>query len=138
MNLLVYFDSNKDILQIIDKFRKDYSAEIYKIETIDKISFMTKLKNNSVSIKKCNLNLTKYDNIILISSLWHNEVPSPVIRFLEQSVGKIKNIVYVLYNNNKDDKPDCFNKMDRILNLKRIKSYFVTLDKKNIRVRVYQ
>ena len=138
MNLIVYYNDNKDVLQIVDKFRKDYNAEIYKIETIDKINFMTKIKNSHVSIKKCNLNLLKYDNIILISSMWHNNVPSPVIRFLEQSVGKINNIIYVLYNDNKDDKPKCFDNMDRILNLRRKKSYYVTLNKNDIKVRVYQ
>ena len=100
MNLVVYYDNSKDILQIVEKFRKDYNASVYKIETIDKVTFFTKLKNEKVSIKRCNLNLLKFDNIILISSLWHNELPSPIIRFLEQSAGKVKNITYVLYNKN--------------------------------------
>lgn len=138
MNLVVYYDSNKDILQIVEKFRKDYNANVYKIETIDKVNFITKLKNSKVAIKRCNLNLSRFDNIILISSMWNNEVPSPVIRFLEQLTGKVKNIIYVLYNNNKEDKPECFDKMDKILNLRRMKSYFVTLNKKDINVRVYQ
>ena len=138
MNLVVYLENNKSILNIVEKFRKDYNAEVYKIETLDSINFFTKLKNKSVAIKRCNLNLLKYENIILVSSLWHNEVPSPVKRFLEQTTGKIKNIIYVLYNNNKDDKPGEFDKMDRILNLRRKKSYFVTLNKNEINVRVYQ
>ena len=138
MNLVVYYDNSKDILQIVEKFRKDYNASVYKIETLDNVNFFTKLKNEKVSIKRCNLNLLKFDNIILISSLWHNELPSPIIRFLEQSAGKVKNITYVLYNKNKDDKPSEFDKMDKILNLRRNKSYFVTLNKKEINVRVYQ
>lgn len=138
MNLVVYFDNNKSILNIVEKFRIDYNAEVYKIETLSKINFITKLKNEVVPIKRCNLNLINYDNIILVSSLWHNEIPSPVKRFLEQSAGRIKNIIYVLYNNNKDDKPNEFDKMDKILNLRRKKSYFVTLNKKEINIRVYQ
>lgn len=138
MNLIVYFGDDKNILNIVEKFRKEYNAEVYKIETTSPISFFTKLKNETVSIKRCNLNLFQYNEIILISLLWHNQIPSPVIRFLEQSTGLIKRVTYVLYNNNKDDKPKEFDKMDRILNLRRNKSYFVTLNKKEINVRVYQ
>ena len=76
--------------------------------------------------------------IILISNLWFNKIPNPVIRFLEINTGNINNIVYVLYNDNKEDHPEEFDKMDKILNLRRDKSYFVSLDKKDIHVRVYQ
>ena len=138
MTLIVYFEKSREILNIVAKYQKDFSAEVYKIETTSPIGFMTKLKNQMVDIKRCNLNLQGYDNIILISSLWHNEVPTPIIRFLEQSTGRIRNITYVLYNHNKEDKPDEFDKMDRILNLKRNKSFFVTINKKEINVRVYQ
>ncbi|MBQ8892662.1 MAG: hypothetical protein IJ068_07365 [Bacilli bacterium] len=138
MTLIIYFDKCRDILNIVSKYQKEEEASVYQIETIEPVSFLAKLKNETVNIKKCNLNLLNYDKIILISSLWHNEVPSPVIRFLEQSTGKIRNITYVLYNKNGEDKPDEFDKMDRILNLRRNKSFFVTLNKKTINVRVYQ
>ena len=138
MTLVVYFDRSSAILNIVNKYQKEFEASVYQIEPTESITFFTKLKNEKVNIKKCNLNLMSYDKIILISSLWHNEVPSPVIRFLEQNVGKIKSITYVLYNNNKEDKPLEFDKMDRILNLKRDKSFFVTINRKEINVRVYQ
>ena len=138
MNLVVYFDNSEDVLRIVSKYIKDYSADVYKIETNEKINFLTKYKNNISTIKRCNLNLIKYDEIIIVSPLWHNELPSPVIRFLEQMTGRIKNVTYVLYNYNKEDKPKEFEKMDRILNLKRKKSFFVTLNKKEINFRVYQ
>ena len=138
MNLVIYFDNSKDILNIVEKFRKENKADVYKIETIYKVDFLTKLKNEKVAIERCNINLLNYNNIFLISPMWHNEVPGPVMRFLEQSVGKIRNITYVLYNNNKEDKPKEFDKMDRILNLRRTKSYFVTINRKEINVRVYQ
>ena len=70
--------------------------------------------------------------------MWHDVVPSPVIRFLEQAVGKVKKVTYILYNNNKEDKPNEFDKMDKILNLKRFKSFFVSLNNKSIKVRFYQ
>lgn len=57
---------------------------------------MQKLKGENVSIKRCNLNLLSYQNIILISPLWFDKVPIPVIRFLEQATGHINNIIYVL------------------------------------------
>ena len=138
MNLVIYYEKKKDILNIVNKFKIDYNADVYQIETLESVGFLTKIKNNPVSIKRCNINLLNYNTIILISSLWHNKVPSPVIRFLEQSTGKIKNIIYILYNNNQEDKPKEFDKMDKILNLRRNKSYFVSLDKKEIHVRVYQ
>ncbi|MBR3660940.1 MAG: hypothetical protein IKN63_03440 [Bacilli bacterium] len=138
MNLIIYYGNSKDILNIVEKYKKDYNASIYEIETINPVGFFTKLKNEMVSIKRCPLNIGEFDNIILISELWYDKVPSPVIRFLEQMTGRIKNIMYVLYNKNKDDKPKEFDKMDKILNLRRLKSFFVTLDKKEIRVRVYQ
>lgn len=138
MNLIVYFGHNKDILKIVSKFKKDYEASIYEIETITPITFFTKYKNQNIEIKRCNLNLNVYDTVIIVSEMWRDEVPSPVIRFLEQSTGKIKKSIYILYNNNKEDKPKEFDKMDKILNLKRIKSFFVTLNKKDIHVRVYQ
>jgi len=138
MNLVVYYGKTKDILNIVSKFKKENDASLYEIETTTPVSFITKFKNERVSIKRCNLNLSAYDNIILVSGLWHDVVPSPVIRFLEQSTGRIKKITYVLYNNNREDKPLEFDKMDRILNLRRYKSFFVTLYKKEIHVRVYQ
>ena len=138
MNLIVYYSKDKDIFKIVSKYQNDYQANVYEIETLDKINYLTKFFNNKVNIKKCQLNLLKYDNIILISPLWFNKVPSPVIRFLEQATGRINNIIYVLYNNNKNDKAREFDKMDKILNLRRNKSYFVSLNKKEINVRVYQ
>lgn len=138
MNLVIYYGRSKDILNIVSKFKKDYNASLYEIETLTPVNFITKLKNESVSIKRCPLNLGEFDNIVLVSELWHDKVPNPVIRFLEQMAGRIKNITYVLYNNNKEDKPLEFDKMDKILNLRRSKSFFVTLYKKEIHVRVYQ
>ena len=138
MTLIIYFDRCKDILNIVSKYQKEYDASVYQIETVTPISFLSKFKNETVNIKKCTLNLLDYNKIILISTLWHNEVPSPVIRFLEQSTGKIRDITYVLYNKNGEDKPNEFDKMDSILNLRRNKSFFVTLNKKTINVRVYQ
>ena len=138
MNLIIYYGNSRDILNIVAKYKKDYNASVYEIETIAPVGFFAKLKNERVSIKRCPLNIEEFSNIILISELWHDKVPSPVIRFLEQATGRIRNITYVLYNNNKDDKPLEFDKMDKILNLRRLKSFFVTLDKKEIRVRVYQ
>lgn len=137
-NLIVYYSKNKDILKIVNKFIDLYNATTYEIETIEKVSFMQKLKGENVSIKRCNLNLLSYQNIILISPLWFDKVPTPVIRFLEQATGHINNIIYVLYNNNKEDHAKEFDKMDKILNLRRDKSYFVSINKKDIHVRVYQ
>ena len=138
MNLVVFFSRKKDILRIVSQYKKEYNADIYEIESTENIGFLTKVTNSNVSIKKCNINLNKYENVILISSLWFNKVPSPVIRFLEQATGHINNIIYVLYNNNKEDKALEFDKMDKILNLRRKKSYFVSLDKNEIHLRVYQ
>lgn len=137
-NLIVYYSKNKDILKIVNKFIDLYNATTYEIETLEKVSFMQKLKGKNVSIKRCNLNLLNYQNIILISPLWFDKVPTPVIRFLEQATGHINNIIYVLYNNNKEDHAKEFDKMDKILNLRRSKSYFVSINKKDIHVRVYQ
>lgn len=137
-NLIVYYSKNKDILKIVKKFIDLYNATTYEIETLEKVSFMQKLKGENVSIKRCNLNLLNYQNIILISPLWFDKVPTPVIRFLEQATGHINNIIYVLYNNNKEDHAKEFDKMDKILNLRRDKSYFVSINKKDIHVRVYQ
>ena len=138
MNLVVYYSKDKDVLKIVSKYQKDYNASVYEIETIENINFLTKLTNKRINIKKCPFNLLKFENIILISPLWFNKVPNPVIRFLEQATGHINNIIYVLYNNNKEDKPSEFDKVDKILNLRRDKSYFVKLNKKEINVRVYQ
>ena len=137
-NLIVYYSKNKDILKIVNKFIDLYNATTYEIETLEKVSFIKKLKGENVNIKRCNLNLLSYQNIILISPLWFDKVPTPVIRFLEQATGHINNIIYVLYNNNKEDHAKEFDKMDKILNLRRDKSYFVSINKKDIHVRVYQ
>ena len=69
-NLIVYYSKNKDILKIVNKFIDLYNATTYEIETLEKVSFMQKLKGENVSIKRCNLNLLSYQNIILISPLW--------------------------------------------------------------------
>lgn len=142
MNLIVYYGQNKNILKIVSKYKELYKANTYQIETINNISFIDKLKStylgSKLNIKRNNINLHEYKNIILISNLWFNKIPNPVIRFLEINTGNINNIIYVLYNNNKEDHEEEFNKMDKILNLRRDKSYFVSLNKKDIHVRVYQ
>lgn len=137
-NLVVFYEKNKDILKIVAKYKEMYNASIYEIQTTSNVGFLTKLKGDNVSIKRCPLNLKNYQNIILISPLWFNKVPVPVIRFLEQATGKINNIIYVLYNDNKEDHAKEFDKMDKIINLRRDKSYFVSVHKKDIHVRVYQ
>ena len=141
-NLVVYFSKNKDILKIVSKYKNLYSASSYEIEPKENLDFFKKVSSvylgSKISIKRCNLNLMNYENIILISPLWFNKIPNPVIRFLEQSTGKIKNINYILYNDNKKDCPSEFDKMDKILNLRRDKSYFVKVNKDDIHVRVYQ
>lgn len=140
-NLVIFFSRNKEILKIVSKYKEIYNASVYEIETTNNINFFNKLTStflsNSINIKKCNLNLSNYQNIILISPLWFNKIPSPVIRFLEMQTGKINNIIYVLFSKSLDN-PSEFDKMDKILNLRRDKSYFVSLDKNDIHVRVYQ
>lgn len=141
-NLIVYYGSDKNILKIVGKYKEMYNASVYKIKTLNNVSFIDKLKSSYngkvIEIERCNLNLLNYQNIILISPLWYDKVPSPVTRFLEIEAGRINNIIYLLYNENKDDKPKEFDKMDKILNLRRDKSYFVTVNKNDIHVRVYQ
>ena len=138
MNLIIYYSKEKDILKIVSQYKNTYNADTYEIETSNDVNFMTKFTNSNVPIKKCNINLKQYDNIILISPLWFNKVPSPVIRFLEQATGHINNIIYVLYNYNKNDQPKEFTKMDKILNMRRAKAYFVRINKKEINFRNYQ
>ncbi len=139
-NLVIFYDKNNDVITLVNNYKKEYQANVYQIETENKYGFFDKLSNDKskVKLKRCNLDLKRYSNIILITNLWHDQVPAPVLRFLEQQTGNINNIIYILYNKNKEDKPSEFEKMDKILNLRRDKSYFVTLDKKNINVRVYQ
>ncbi len=138
MNLIIFYDHSKDILDIVNKYRKVYNASTYEIKTLERISLKEKIFNTKVNVDRCNLNLLNYETIILISPLWFNKIPAPVIKFLEESTGKINNIIYLLYNYNKKDYPKEFEKLDRILNLRREKSYFVSLSKKEIHVRVYQ
>lgn len=142
MNLIIYYGKNRNILKIVSKYKDTYKANIYQIETTSSISFLDKFRStyldSNINIKKCNLNLKEYNNIILICPLWFNKIPKPVIRFLEMQTGKINNIIYILYNNNKEDHPREFDRMDKILNLRRDKSYFVSVNKKDIHVRVYQ
>ena len=141
-NLIVYYGNDRNILKIVAKYKKMYNASVYKIKTVNSVSFFDKIKSSYhgkvIEIERCNLNLLNYQNIILISPLWYDKVPSPVTRFLEIEAGRINNIIYLLYNNNKEDRQEEFEKMDKILNLRREKSYFVTVNKKDIQVRVYQ
>ncbi len=139
-NLIIFYDKNRNISRIVANYRKEYQARVFEILTENTYSFFDKISNDKskVRLRNYSINLSNYDNVILITNLWHDQVPAPVLRFLEQQTGKIKNIIYVLYNKNKDDKPALFDEMDKILNLRRSKSYFVTLAKNDIHVRVYQ
>ena len=136
-NLIVYYGNDNKILKIVSKYKKSYNAELYEIQTTKKVGFLKKLMDSDVFIKRCPFDLLNYENIILISPLWFNKVPKPVVRFLEQNTGHIKHITYILYNKNKHDRQEEFDKMDKILNLRRDKSYYVSLDKQEIHVRVY-
>ncbi len=139
-NLVVFYGQSKEIKKIVARYREIYQARVFEIETENFYGFFEKLSNdkNSVHLKKSNINLANYNTIILVSSLWHDKVPAPVLRFLEQQTGKIRSIIYVLYNKNREDRQEEFDKMDKILNLRRDKSYFVSINGKDIHVRVYQ
>ena len=139
-NLVIGYGRSKEINKIVQRYKEIYQASVFEIETENNYGFFDKLSNDKskVRLKRKNINLNNYDNIILVTGLWHDKVPAPVLRFLEQQTGKIKNIIYVLYNNNRDDKVIEFDKMDKILNLRRDKSYFVNVHGKDIHVRVYQ
>ncbi len=141
-NLVLYYGKNKNIRKIVSKYQEMYQAECMEIETVNEVSFIDKVKsvyaNLNIPVKRSQFNLNNFDMIILVSELWFSSTPTPVIRFLEQQTGKIKKIIYVLYNKNKEDKAKEFDKMDKILNLRREKSYFVSIVKNDIHVRVYQ
>ena len=142
MNLIIFYDHSKDILNIVNKYKNEYNASVYEIKTNELVTLKDKIAssyfNKPINVFRCNHNLLNYENIILISPLWFNKIPGPVIKFLEEQTGKINNIIYLLYNYNKKDQPQEFNKLDQILNLRREKSYFINLNKKEIHVRVYQ
>lgn len=142
MNLIVFFEHSKDILNIVGKYKNEYNADVYEIKTPSSVSFFDKYRSSKGKIVidsiRCNLNLKSYENIILVSPLWYNKIPSPVVRFLEQQTGNINNISYFLYNGGKEDVPGEFNRMDKILNIRRDKSFFLTLYKDKINVRSYQ
>ena len=66
------------------------------------------LKSRSDSIKKYlpeledyDTNLDKYDKVIIIGSIWSNSICNPILSFLSQNKGKLKNIEYILINKNK-------------------------------------
>ena len=141
-NLIVFYGKGRNIKKIVAKYQEIYNATTYEITTQEKVSFLDKVlstySNSKIAINRPTIALNSYETIILVSNLWFDKVPNPVLRFLEQQTGKIKKIVYILYNNNKDDRQEEFDKMDKILNLRREKSYFVTVHGKDINVRVYQ
>ena len=137
-NLVVFFGKSKKVQMIVSKYQEMYNAKTYEIETIKKVGFMDKFTNNKIEIHRCNLNLANFERVILVSEMWHDKVPFPVLRFLEHQTGKINHIIYVLFNKNRDDRPEEFDKMDKVLNLRRDNSYFVTFNKKDIHERVYQ
>ncbi len=141
-NLVVFYGKSKKIQMIVSKYQEMYNARTYEIETIKKVGFWDKFQSvnfkKKIEIQRCNLNLANFEKVILISSMWYDQVPAPVLRFLEHQTGRINHILYVLYNKNRDDRPEEFDKMDKILNLRRDNSYFVTFNKKDIHVRVYQ
>lgn len=142
-NLVVFYGKSRDIENIVAKYQEIYLANKYEIRSVNNDRgfvncFLYTFFNKKMVIERCNLNINNYERIIIISELWFNKIPAPVIRFLEQSTGKIQKVVYVLYNDNKKDYPKEFDKMDKILNLRRENSYFVSLNKKNVNVRVYQ
>ena len=141
-NLILYYGDSLEIKRIVKKYQDDYQARIYKIESVKKVSFLDKIKSvymgENIPVKRCTINLSNYDTIIVVSGLWFNKIPVPVVRFLEQQTGKIKKVIYVLYNRSNEDYANEFNKMDRILNLRREKSYFITFKGKEMNVRVYQ
>ena len=144
MSNLIVFYGEKEILPIVKKYQNMYQSHIYqiKVKNSQDKGFINRFKitylNEKIAVERCPFDLLKYDNIIVISTLWFNELPKPLIKFLEQQAGRIKKVSYVLYNNNKKDREQEFQKMDRILNLRRDKSYFVSITKEDIHVRVYQ
>ena len=43
MNLIIFYDHSKDILDIVNKYRKVYNATIYEIKTLESIGLKEKI-----------------------------------------------------------------------------------------------
>ena len=98
-NIVLYYGTSKELKRIVHKYQEMYQASLYEIETIKKVTFFDKFKsvysNLNIPIKRCQLNLSNYKTVILVTELWYDRVPLPVLRFLEQQTGNIKNVMYI-------------------------------------------
>ena len=68
MNLIIFYDHSKDILNIVNKYKNVYNASVYEIKTNELVTLKDKIAssyfNKPINVFRCNLNLLNYENII--------------------------------------------------------------------------
>ena len=125
MNLLVYYSrsgltkriaadykqkKDTDVLEI--KVDKDYKGPIGFIKArIDSINKrLPKLETYDIDLKK-------YDKVIILGAVWANSICAPVKSFLYENRGKIKNVEYIAISKRRiSNFCDIFDGMDYCIN----------------------
>lgn len=100
--LVIYYSLSRHTENIAKQIQEITKADIYKIETVEKINttpwfYLTLRKQLKTKkypeIKKDFPNLTKYDTIFVGSPVWWYTVSTPMLSFLNTADFKGKNVV---------------------------------------------
>lgn len=90
--LVVYYSRTGNNKALAEYIKEKYGYDAYEIVTKRKISgfgvFLSLIrKNKPAKIEKCDIDLSRYDNFILISPVWAGCIAKPLITFLVSAQG---------------------------------------------------
>jgi len=127
MKTLVVFYSRRGRARVVaENLSKPDDADLYEIKTVLEYnngfggylaSRIQVFRNNPVPIVPISVDLTKYERVIIVGSLWGRKIAAPIISFLKEARGKINKVEYVLIHFSRRDYYGTFSDMDDILGI---------------------
>ena len=124
--LVIFFSRDGYTKKIAYQIASQKGASIYEIKTKEKIKGNLgfwwcgrfSISKVEMPIEKCDLDLSRYEEITICTPIWAFSICAPVKTFLKQNKGKIKNVHYVLVHFMKAKFYHQAKKMDNLLEIK--------------------
>lgn len=124
--LVVFYSRRGRARNVAEKLSIPDDADLYEIKTVSEYNnkfrgYITSriqvLRNIPVPIVPISVDLTKYERVIIVGSLWGRNIAAPIISFLKEARGKINRVEYVLIHYSHRDYYTTFADMDSILGI---------------------
>src|SRR5688572_17048701 len=97
--LIVYYSFTKNNELLAGQLQQRLGADIFKIETLKRRSafsiFLDLLFKRKPSIRKHQLQLRNYDQIVFIAPIWAGKIAGPLVTFLNEEKSNIRRYSFI-------------------------------------------